>query len=285
MDNFFSTLESEYSKQLKENNTYSENEIYKLNLTLINDVYSKLKNYISSILFENEDEEINYFKNIKPKYQSELIFYTMINSIISKMPIGSIEKKKDFLIKQLDKMSTYFEENIEFIKYVRSGSTEYDSIYFLRENAKFKDCSECLNSEIDFTQCTGYSSKIAKTIAYERLERFLYFELRKLNQIEDELNLPFENDNFKIQDNLSWSDTKIALIELIYSLQSAGAINNGNTDIKTIAANFSKIFNIDVGDIYKGYMEIKERKSNTKTKFLEKLIISLSNRIENDDSI
>lgn len=283
MNNYFQILESEYSLQLNLIDTTCEREILKMTLELINSIYNKLKDFISNIVFKTDEEEIDYFKNVKPKFQSDLIFYNQAYSITSKVPIGSIEKKKDYFIKNLDKMSNFFEENVDFINYFRAKETDLDHVYFLRKNAKDKKCPESLNSEIDYTQCTGYSSKISKILAYERLERYLYIELLNLDKIEvlpvlnikKELNLNFEH--------LSWTDTKIALVELIYALQISGLINNGKTDIKTIALQFEKLFNIDLGDIYKVYNEIKGRKTISKTKLLEKLQINLNKKIDDED--
>ncbi len=284
MNNYFQTLESEYNLQLNLIENNCESEILKKTLELINSTYNKLKEFISNLEFKTTEEEIDYFKNIKPKFQSDLIFYNQAYSITSKVPIGSIEKKKDYFIKNLDKMSTFFEDNVDFINYFRAKETDLDHVYFLRINAKDKKCPELLNSEIDYTQCTGYSSKISKILAYERLENYLYIKLLNLDKIEvlpvlkvqKELNLNFEN--------LNWTDTKIALVELIYALQISGLINNGKSDIKTIANQFEKIFNIELGDVYKVYNEIKARKTISKTTLLEKLQLKLNKKIDDEDN-
>jgi hypothetical protein len=283
MNNYFQALESEYSLQLNLINKSSEREFLKMTLELINSIYQKLKEFISSIEFKTAEEEIDYFKNIKPKFQSDLIFYNQAYSISSRVPIGSVLKKKDYYNKYLDKMSTYFDENVDFINYFRANETDLDHVYFLRINAKEKKCPELLNSEIDYIQCTGYSSKISKILAYERLERYVNSELLKLDKIEDIPISAFSNENNLNFENLSWTDTKISLVELIYALQISGLINNGKTDIKTIAHQFEKIFNIDLGDIYKVYNEIKGRKSISKTKLLEKLQINLNKKIDDED--
>lgn len=283
MNNYFQALESEYSIQLNLINKSCETEILKMTFDLIKSIYERLKEFISNVEFNTEAEEIEYFKKIKPKFQSDLIFYSLIYSISSKIPIGSLDKKKDYYVKQLDKMSTYFEENVDFIKYFRSNETDLDHIYFLRRNAKERKCPESLNAEIDYTQCTGYSSKISKTLAYERLERYLYSELKKLDNYQDQNISLFEKTTNNDFENLTWTDSKIAMIELIYALHSSGVINNGNTDIKSLASQFEKVFNVEIGDIYKGYNEIKERKSLSKTKLLDKMILKMNNKIENED--
>ncbi len=281
MLDFFNALESDYSNQKKFIAQNCDKESYKDSLKIIIEIYDRLKNFIRNSDFECDQDEINYFKHIKPKFQCDLIFFNKILQINSKVPIGSIEKKRDFFIKQLDKMSTYFEENIEFINYFRSNDTEMDHIYFLRKNAKYKRGTESVNSEIDYSQCTGFDIKIAKMLAHQRLETYMYIELKKLENIDSEI--PVKNESNQNKSELKWTDSKIALIELIYSLQSSSVFNNGNIDIKTLSSAFESFFNIDLGDTYQGFKEIKDRK-NSQTKLLDKLQSKLLDKIEKDNA-
>jgi hypothetical protein len=59
---------------------------------------------------------------------------------------------------------------------------------------------------------------------------------------------------------LKWTASKTALTELIYAV--LGVFNNGNTDIKLIAKTFEEAFNIELGDFYHTFMELKARKIN-----------------------
>ena len=80
---------------------------------------------------------------------------------------------------------------------------------------------------------------------------------------------------------LNWTDNKAALIELIYALYYKGSFNNGQADIKEIAKYFEAVFNTDLGDIYRSYIEIKNR--NSRTKFISQLKEILDNRMKEDD--
>jgi hypothetical protein len=59
-----------------------------------------------------------------------------------------------------------------------------------------------------------------------------------------------------------WTGSKAALIELIYALQSGGVLNNGMASIKEIAENFEKIFQVELGNYYHCFNEIRLRKKN-----------------------
>ncbi|WP_430393710.1 RteC domain-containing protein [Chryseobacterium profundimaris] len=65
---------------------------------------------------------------------------------------------------------------------------------------------------------------------------------------------------------LSWTGSKVALIELVYALQTEGVFNNGNADLKEIIENFEQIFSIDLGQFNRVFLVIRIRKSSP-TKF------------------
>lgn len=79
---------------------------------------------------------------------------------------------------------------------------------------------------------------------------------------------------------LNWAGSKTALTELIYALHAQGVFDNA--DIKIIAKTFESIFNIDLGDFYHTFMELKNRKVN-RTKFLDSLRDALIKRMDEQE--
>ena len=69
---------------------------------------------------------------------------------------------------------------------------------------------------------------------------------------------------------LFWTGSKTDLIEFIYALQCSGVVNSGTADIKELAVVFEQIFNIELGNYYHTFIEIRARKINS-TKFIDKL--------------
>jgi hypothetical protein len=81
---------------------------------------------------------------------------------------------------------------------------------------------------------------------------------------------------------LFWTGSKTDLTELIYALHSSGAINSGTADIKELASAFEQIFNIELGNYYHTFIEIRARKSS-KTKFLDMLTNVIIRRFRDSD--
>lgn len=95
----------------------------------------------------------------------------------------------------------------------------------------------------------------------------------------DELKTSYSK-NKEENSNLNWTASKIDFTELIYALHLQKAINNGEVELKEVAIQLCKTFNINYDDtIYRHYTDIKRRKSETKAKFIESLSNSLNNKI------
>lgn len=60
--------------------------------------------------------------------------------------------------------------------------------------------------------------------------------------------------------------------------------NNGNADIKEIMTYIEASFKIDLGDYYRTYLTIRERKKD-KTSFLTNLINQLLRKMDEDDKL
>jgi hypothetical protein len=61
--------------------------------------------------------------------------------------------------------------------------------------------------------------------------------------------------------NLTWTGNKVDAIETVYALHASGVFNDGKADIKDVAQEFQIAFNIDLGDYYRAFLEIKSRKT------------------------
>ena len=82
--------------------------------------------------------------------------------------------------------------------------------------------------------------------------------------------------------SMEWTSSKASLTELIYALHHSKAINNGESDIKTIAESFQRLFDIDLSDIYRTYHEIRRRKKE-RLRFLDELSIGLRHKLDSDN--
>ncbi len=124
-------------------------------IQLIIQTLSKLKEYVLKRGFKNTDEEIHFFKHQKPVIVSKLIYYNAIYKIESKKPYGAKRIKK-FLNKELKKLKKFFDNNIDFYKYYRSGNSFLDENFFFRGKHYIRMWLDTFYFEADHRFCTSH---------------------------------------------------------------------------------------------------------------------------------
>ncbi len=89
-----------------------------------------VKKIVAKNNFKTETEEILFFKELKPLFTSKLIYYNMIYKIEMKKPNGGNRILKKYYNNELLKLKAFFDNELEFYQYYRSGSTYLDYKYF-----------------------------------------------------------------------------------------------------------------------------------------------------------
>lgn len=247
-------------------------------LCYLQDVLAELKQYVLSYKFKDKPEEIEFFKELKPQILCHLIYYNSLYNIELKCPNGSEDAIKQYYDSELNQLTEFFDSNLSFYQYYRTNATYLDEKYFLRGKPDIHLIIDSSFFDSDPQFSTSYDYKVAKVLANELLKIYL------TNRIKELTNDGLRKKRSGSCCEMIWTGSKRGLVELIYALDACGAFDKGNADIKTIARNFEKMFNIDLGDFYHIYMEIKGRKIN-RTRYLDNLQKALLRRMEEDDEL
>jgi hypothetical protein len=191
--------------------------------------------------------------------------------------MGSYEIQQTYLRYELEKLTYFFNNHLEFYQYYRMNSTFLDDKYFVRgkEDLHLYQDSLMFYADPDFS--TSHDYMVAKIIANDQLEVYLKSEMENLLVRIANPNWGQLGDSVQ---NLQWTDSKTSLVELIYALHAAGVFNKANCEIRELAAFFEQAFSVRLTDIYRTYLEIKIR--STPTKFLDSLKTSLLRKMEED---
>ena len=190
----------------------------------------KVKDLVLKTGFKSKQEEIYFFKEIKPLFTSKRIYHNSVYRIETKKPSGSSRILKKYYNNELEKLKRYFDDNLDFYKYYRTKSTYLDYKYFLRGTFDVKQSLDNFYYEADLKFTTSHDFKIAKILAHDLLQLYLEDKLKTLERKNDKLNIQ-RNPNSK----LIWTGSKVSLTELLYALHSEGVFNNGAVDLKNIA--------------------------------------------------
>lgn len=240
----------------------------------------EIRVYFLSLKTINEEDEIVFFKETKPEILGFLLYFNKIHTIELKCPNGSNDTLVEYYQGELDSLTYFFERNLDFYQYYRSKSTHMDEHYFIRNRRSHLLCLDSVHYIIDFEFSTGYDYKVAKIICNEMLRIYLN---KKMHTLDKQMLINKNRVSLPVGD-LKWTGPKVALVEVGYSFESSKYVNRGKADIKEIMIALEIIFNIDLGEYYRSYISIKERKID-RTKYLNYLIECLIKRMDEDDSL
>ena len=82
---------------------------------------------------------------------------------------------------------------------------------------------------------------------------------------------------------LRWTGKATDLVELLYALDTCDCINDGEIGIEELADALSEIFGVEIKNCYNVYMNIKRRKDDSRTYFLDELREKLNKRMVESD--
>ena len=85
--------------------------------------------------------------------------------------------------------------------------------------------------------------------------------------------------------SLQWTGNAIDLVELIYGINEMGCINNGDMPLKQLAPLLYRIFGVESKDCYRFYIDIKRRKSESRTYFLDRMQEKLNKKMLRDEEM
>ncbi len=235
-------------------------------ITIISAKILELRTWVRVDGFQSEEEEIDFFREIKPRVFALLSFHTQVLDLETRESISTADELEFLMKDKLKELQSVLKENTQFISYYRSGATHLDKLYFTRnhEHKQVIVVNNCRNTDPEFS--TSYCQVVAHVQAFSLFSEY----------VERKKNSSFPG--FAVS-NLRWTENKVALVELIYALQSSGAISDGRADVKEICRQFEMIFNFSAGDIYRTFLSIKLRKSD-RTRFIDSLSTTLRQRLE-----
>lgn len=237
---------------------------------IIGDAFDRLKEFILSYTFKNEDEEILFFKDIKPKFCYRLIFYRKIYNIEMNRPLAGVDAQRDYLSKELNAINEYTIKRLDFIRYYRSGSSHLDTLYFLRQKKDTEQYLETFYYELDPKFSTNCDFKVAKILSNDMLSTYLMHEIELLDGNYNLLSSCFPLTK------ITWKGSKTELMEQIYSWDSENLF--GDIPLTQLSDYIQNVFNIQLDrNLSRAFSDMKIR--SIPTPFLDKLKEALLKRM------
>lgn len=235
-----------------------------------------LKQFVKEYSFSNTQEEIHFFKVIKPNFHKEMIYRIEIGKIETGRPrCCSRELLIGYYQHLGEHIRTYFQQQHTLYLYHKTNRSTEDELLFIRnaECVPFLP-EDCIDMDCEFT--TLASSHLAKIMAYEMLIEYLEDKIAELERPA----LPIDPAQY----HANWTSTKADLIELAYALHANGCINGGRAEIQEIIGILETVFKTKLGNFYRTFQSMRLRKKN-RSAFLDVLRDSLIKKMDDADRL
>lgn len=223
--------------------------------------------------FPAAQDEIRFFKEIKPLVCSKLMYYQSVFQLETTRLELDQESFGKHLQRERKRIVKYLKKHKEDVQYYQCGYTHFDEKYFLRDNASIPlevKASQLLMDE-DFS--TWYDLRFAQIIANQQLLDYISTEIKKREQMVG------KESECPEQSRLKWTGNKIDLYEMIYAIYFDGSVNNGKATIRDLAQAFEWMFNTELQKgIYKTQDQLENRIDPVK--YLSHLVAILRRRID-----
>lgn len=207
---------------------------------LLGDAFNRLRIFIIAYEFKDEAEEIYFFKHVKPRLCSQLIYHRKVYNFELNRPVGGGDVQRRYLNRELDRIQEFIDTRREFYGYYRTGATHLDHLYFKRGKVDMNTFLEISRHERDPQFSADCDYKASRILANDLFRKFLEKELAIL-----EGHAPIDDEDIRPRRKVYWKLKKVFLIELAYALYWRGAF--GDAVFQEVIEVFEDAFNIDLG--------------------------------------
>lgn len=256
---------SQHEHKVSLESTHIIDESYRMTMFL-RELLFTMKEHVLTNGFISKHEEVEFFRTIKPQILGKLIYYNKLYRIEASCPFSEGKMYQKYYSGELQNLKQEYTEQIcnsDFFRYYRSGRTDFDHEYFELGKINFNGGLNSYVFEVDPHFSTYYDYKVSRIIANELLYSYL---LSKITTADAEAQVS-DKDFY-------WTDSKNALIELIYALCASESISGGKIGIRKMSIVFQVLFRIQLGDIHHAFHRMKER-TGRRTSYLDHLKVSL----------
>lgn len=239
---------------------------------LIDTALAALRSDVSKEGFENQSDEIEFFKAFKPAILSLKIELIYIYNLKLNEPVGTGETVINYYESEIKSIQSFFRMNSFHYQYFKNNLTDMDAAYFTRNAGPLALPIDDI-TDLDPLFSTPMSLLFAKFRGYEVVQKF------SLNQISAASESP-NSGGQDPKDNLKWTGDSINIVELAYGLYLTGQLNNGNASLNRIVRWLEANFQVKIGNIQRRFTEIGNRKRLSQTKYIDQMKEDILDKID-----
>lgn len=144
----------------------SENEIVETCYRTVLNYYDKLKKLVMDEDFEDEAEEIDFFRNVKPAFTCYIEYFVLLSEAL--FFVHEVDCATKFWSEEKKRFIRFCEEHDFFVKYYEAGRQDSDVNFFLRENNDFRFVTIAHYYDRDPVFCTSHDQLVRSYLANKK---------------------------------------------------------------------------------------------------------------------
>jgi hypothetical protein len=235
-------------------------------LNSVRNALNDLSLQLDSHQFKDQDEEITFFKTVKPQFNAIYIFETEIFKIETGRPVGDQAAVIAYYEQELKYIGSFFYKHQFLYQYYLLEGSELDNAYFMLGG---QIAQPVIDQPLDISRDTTIGDYFfSRFIAYEQIQEYL---LRVIYLPEGKN----QSSDTPADLSIKWTGDKANLIELAYGIWLTGQLNEGNASLENALA-------VKLGNFRKRFSELESRKRLSSTKFIDQMKIVILKKMEDD---
>lgn len=220
----------------------------------------ELKEFISGYSFKDQQEEIQFYKELKPQFLKEMHYYLKLIQVEARRPVGTPEDTAGYYRNQIREIGAYMERNHILYLYYKKEANHWDDKLFVKE----PEGVFMLSPEYHYSDGPGniYSYKLAKIQAYEELTILLQGLI-----LDPGSQITQAQGGKGAAPPLSWKGTQAQFYEWVLGVVKSGVL--GDISMKVAMEWLGYCVAIKVGHYYR-YLQVMRIRKKIRTPFLKK---------------
>jgi hypothetical protein len=142
--------------------------------------WTRLNDCVKASQFTDSEEEIWFFKTMKPRFTSLIEYYTLIYHAELFMPSLSETETNAFWKKENEKAKKFYRQYSDFCKYYKAGRTDMDHVYFLRHDLKPSGTYGNRLYDTDPEMVAPYGHLATSLLAYDMYATYILQQVNKV---------------------------------------------------------------------------------------------------------
>lgn len=153
--------------------------------------WEKLKEFVRKRDFGNECEEIDFFRNVKPKFTSQVEYFIRLSEALLCEP-GDKEGAVEYWNQEAERLERFIRKNETFIHYYESGESFGDNMYFLRCNNHHGPTQTAPPYDVEMEFCSSHDQVLRSYLA---LQTYNYFANKRIEKLQAAIATGISTDN------------------------------------------------------------------------------------------